>query len=139
MLERALGEVLALANTEVRSGDAGTSDEGLVIYDADLPADLRERVAPAIQSIRREIASLAHGLGIEPQHRSRRRKAKAILTAEMLRLDDSYARKLRGYGEVSPQAATEIDPILDKMRTDLVDLLRLCGHDVHPNPRHKDE
>jgi hypothetical protein len=40
-----------------------------------------------------------------------------------VRLDDSYARKLRGYGSVNRRVEKELDPILDSIRSELAQLL----------------
>ncbi len=121
MLETALGEIRSLAN---RPGNA--SSTGLIVYEADLPVDFNAKAEQRLIAIREEMTSLARKLGIEPQHRSMLRRTKALLTAELVRLDDSYSRKLAGYGKVSPRVAVEIDPVLDRVRSELVALLRAC-------------
>ncbi|MGI8402193.1 MAG: hypothetical protein ACR2NS_11425 [Gemmatimonadaceae bacterium] len=124
MLETALNEIEWLA-----SPGPTTEGKNLVIFDSDLPGDFMTRAEPAIGAIRQEIAGLSRTLGIEPRHRSRVRTVKALVTAELVRLDDSYARKLRGYGVVNPRVEAEVDPILDRMRTGIVALLRAAEHD----------
>jgi hypothetical protein len=121
MMETALNEVERLTNPESVPGS-----ENLVVYDSDLPEEFKTHAAPAIGVTREQVARLADALGIQPQHRSRTRTVRAILTAELVRLDDSYARKLRGYGAVSPRVQTEIDPALDSMRANIVALLHLA-------------
>lgn len=121
MLEAALSEV-DLLTTDSRS----TAQRSLTADNLDLPHDFRRRAIPAIEAIGREIAALVRTLDIKPHGRSRRRQVKALLTAELVRLDDSYARKLRGYGPVSRRVALEVDPFLDRIRSQLVDLLRAC-------------
>lgn len=121
MLETALNEV------EMLGSDAPPApEESLVVQDSDLPKDFSTRAHPAVQVIRRQITSLGRTLDIKPRHISRARRVKALLTAELVRLDDTYARKLRGYGAVSPRIAAEIDPVLDRIRTEIVDLLLAC-------------
>lgn len=123
MLETALNEVERLASPASVPGS-----ENLIVYDSDLPQEFKTQAAPAIGVIREQSARLANDLGIQPQHRSRARTVRAILTAELLRLDDSCARKLGGYGAVSPRVQTEIDPALASMRTNIVTLLHLAEH-----------
>jgi hypothetical protein len=125
MLETALNEVERLTSPASVPGS-----ENLVVYDSDLPQGFRKHAVPAIGAIRDQISDLAHKLGIEPQHRSRTRTAKALLTAELVRIDDSYARKLRGYGAVSPRVQIEIDPALDRIRTDIIALLQMAKQDT---------
>lgn len=133
MLETALHEIEGLT---ARTPEG--TQEGLIIYDPDLPPDFMKTMDPSIAAIRTEVSSLARTLKIEPRHRSSLRTVKAILTSELVRLDDSYARKLRGYGRVDPHIQVELDPILDRIRRDLVELLRACDHDSqrsHPIAR----
>ncbi|HMI56502.1 MAG TPA: hypothetical protein VK511_00500, partial [Gemmatimonadaceae bacterium] len=77
--------------------------------------------------IRSEIADLARVLEIKPQHRSQTRTIRALLTAELVRLDDSYANRLRGYGAVDPRAKNALDPALDRIRSGLTALLESLG------------
>jgi len=128
MLETALDEVDVL-------GALGPSNaEGrLIVYAADLPESFAAKAKSADAAIRKQIALLARNLNIQPQRRSRLRTAKAILTGELVRLDDSFSGKLRGYGAVSPRVKTEIDPILDVIRRELVTLLHAC--DTHRSAR----
>lgn len=126
MLGTALSEIERLARHTLEN-----TQEDLIIYDPDLPHNFAGTSGPAIDAIRHEVGSLAHALNIEPKHRSRLRTVKALLTAELVRLDDSYARKLRGYGTVSPRVEAEVDPILHRIRTQLVALLQAC----EPDPR----
>lgn len=125
MFETALNEIERLA-----SPASAPPKESLVVLDSDLPGDFKTRAEPLIGVLRQEIGSLAHSLGIDPQHRSRARTVRALLTAELVRLDDSYARKLRGYGVVRPRVQVEVDPVLDRMRGELVALLRVSERDA---------
>jgi hypothetical protein len=121
MLEDALSEINQLA------GSRAGAEENLTLYDADLPDAFANSAEPSFRSIRREIAALARVLEIKPQHRSQRRTIRALLTAELVRLDDSYAHKLRGYGAVDPRARNALDPTLDRIRSELTALLDLLG------------
>jgi hypothetical protein len=118
MLENALNEIEGLSRPST-----GQRVDRLSIYDFDLPADFAVSARPLFESIRAEMNSLADSLGIAQRHHSTKRTVSALLTAELVRLDDSYTRKLRGYGPVKPEATTVIDPILDEIRTALTGLL----------------
>ena len=118
MLEDALIEIESLTYSSLGSGR-------LTVYDADLPPEFGVSAQPLLDSIREEMTRLADSLGISQQHRSTKRTVSAILTAELVRLDDSYAAKLRGYGAVNPQAITQIDPILEEVRSSLTSLMAL--------------
>lgn len=130
MLESSLSEIETLASSAPVSGP-----DSLIVYDADLPREFRKQAAPAIGAIREQVSLLAHKLGIEPRHRSRARTVKALLTAELVRIEDSYSQKLRGYGAVSPRVQVEVDPALDRIRTEIVTLLRVAEPD--PDRAHR--
>lgn len=118
LLEDALIEIEYFANPSPAPGP-----DRLTVYDADLPSEFTESARPLFDWIREEMAALAEALGLRQQHRSTKRTVNAILTAELVRLDDSYADKLRGYGAVNPRARTEINPVLDGIRSSLTTLL----------------
>jgi hypothetical protein len=124
MLEDALTQINRLA------GLSATGAEGnLNLYDADLPARFAESAEPILASIRSELANLAELLEIKPRHRSQTRTVRALLTAELVRLDDSYPNKLRGYGSVDPRAHAALEPTLDRIRSGLTALLKSLGTD----------
>lgn len=130
MLETALNEIERLASVSLLP-----DRDNLIVYDSDLPRGFMTHAAPALSALRGQVSDLAHKLGIEPKHRSRKRTVKALLTAELVRIDDSYARKLRGYGAVSPRVQIEIDPDLDRIRADIVALLRMAEQHPGHEPR----
>ena len=109
--------------------DLVASPEGwsnaLVKYEDDLAPELKDKITRLLESLRAEIIDLAGILAIEPIHRSSARLVRAMVTSEMVRLDDSYAAKLKGYGPVDPRAKDVIDPCLDRIRADLAELLKL--------------
>ena len=122
MLEEAL---LKIENLAQRSH---TDTKGmLTTYDHDLPSGFAASVGPLLESIRAQTAILRDLLDIQQQHRSAHRAVKAILTGELVRLDDSYGRKLGGYGAVDEQVHTTLDPILDEIRSSLVAMLDSLG------------
>jgi hypothetical protein len=118
MLEDALIEIEYFGKPSAEPGP-----DRLTVYDADLPSGFTESARPLFESLREEMAALADSLGIRQQHRSTKRTVNAILTAELVRLDDSYVDKLRGYGAVNPRAKTAINPVLDEIKFSLITLL----------------
>jgi hypothetical protein len=119
MLQDTIDEIEHLA----RPGS--TRADSLVSYDDDLPSPFLARMQPLVTDLRREISRLAELLDIHVRRRSRIRRLRALLTAELVRTDDSYSGKLRGYGKVDPRAGERIDPMLDRIRNGLVELLEL--------------
>ncbi|HEY4953601.1 MAG TPA: hypothetical protein VII02_01820 [Gemmatimonadaceae bacterium] len=117
MLQDALAEIEALA------APAAGRPDGLIWYHDDLPSGFDTAILPLLVSLRESIRQLAMLLDVAPQRRSRLRLIRALATSAIVRLDDSYAEKLRGYGAVDPRAGPRINPILDQIRTDLGQLL----------------
>jgi len=121
MLQDALAEIETLAMpTAERPG-------GLIRYEDDAPVGFDLALQSPLASLRENIRQLAELLDISPQRRSRVRLIRALATSEIVRLDDSYAEKLRGYGAVNPHAGVRINPILDEMREQLGQILRLSA------------
>jgi hypothetical protein len=118
LLQKSLGEVERL--TRLHSDPPQAS---LTLYDQDLPEEF-VRLAPSIlRGLRERVEAIAGTLGIGPSHRSRLNTIRAILTAEVVRVDDSFSGKLSGYGSVNPMVEVEIDPQLAALRSDLKTLL----------------
>ena len=96
-------------------------------YDADTPIDFRDRTAPIIQRLRRQIEAVASALEIASRPRSRLNAIRAIVTAEIVRVEDTFSDKLGGYGTVSRRVKMEVDPELSRIRSDLKALLAELG------------
>ncbi|MFN2602392.1 MAG: hypothetical protein ABR582_06490 [Gemmatimonadaceae bacterium] len=120
MLEEAIHEVEVLAGSPSRRAD------GMISYDDDLPVGFAPEMLPRVESLRVQIAQLVELLDLPRRRRSRARLVRALLTAQIVRTDDSYVRKLRGYGAVDDRAAERIDPIIDAIRADLIQLRQLA-------------
>jgi hypothetical protein len=122
-LERLEGTIDEVENLATH---APSRSDAVVTHDDDLSAEFSAGMSPLMGSLRQEIQALVELLDIPTRHRSITRLVRALLTAELVRADDSYARKLRGYGPVSPRAGDLIDPMIDAIRANLVRLLSLA-------------
>jgi len=101
-----------------------TSPEGcIVLHDADLPADFATLAAPVVLRLRQRLEALIQALRIPAKHRSRTRSIQAILTDEVIRVEDYFSSELAGYGSVHPMIRLQIDPQLESLRSDLRTLL----------------
>lgn len=96
----------------------------LTLYREDLPAGFVDAIRPALGRARELIAGLADDLRLQPRMASRARSIRALLTAGIVRVEDSGAPNLRGYGYVDPRVAHEIEPALDELRATLASVLR---------------
>jgi hypothetical protein len=126
MLEDALAAIEALT---VPAGDVART---LTVYAPDLPPDAVRAVPPTVDAVRAHIRALAADLGLQPRYRSRRQAVRALVVSEIVRLEDSTADRLGGYGAVHPDAAVHLDPVLHAMRAELAALLRLVNHEDAP-------
>lgn len=103
----------------------------LAVYDADLPGTFDDCAAPIVTALRVELGILAQSLRITPRRRSRSRMIGALATAEMVRVEDSFASKLSGYGSVDPRATAELDPRLESLREGLTSLIGCLHEHMH--------
>jgi hypothetical protein len=105
-IEAAVAEVIWLA-------ERGAQGRILRVDVADLPADFGLRIQPEVERIRRDIETLAARFGLEPDRRSRLRRAQALLVTAIVVLEDTRSRALKGYGQVDAALSRELDPVLD--------------------------
>ncbi len=88
---------------------------GLTSYESDLPPDFGGAIRPILTGLRARTTRLAAELELRGQSRSVTRSIRAILVAEMARLEDSTSAQLRGYGAVDPGVKEVIEPKLDAL------------------------
>lgn len=117
MLQDTLSKVERLASEG--APDAG----GPVVYKEDLPPGFAASIEPELIELRRLIARFSTDHGLRQRTVSRARSIRALLTAELVRIEDSTADKLRGYGAVDPELGTTIDPVLRELHTHLRTIL----------------
>jgi hypothetical protein len=123
--EAAVSELVALAER--------SPENRLLRTDlADLPADFGRRIQPEIDSIRQTIGALAHRFGLEPDRRSRFRRAQAVLATAAVEIEDATSRALHAYGPVDAALSEELDPLLEEigcaLRAMTAALLASAGH-----------
>lgn len=95
----------------------------LTEYADDLPARFTADAQPLIADLRSRILALGALLGTQPRRMSRARSIRAMVTSATIRLEDSRARGLRGYGAVDPSVPEQLDPVMD----DLIERYRAIG------------
>jgi hypothetical protein len=91
----------------------------------DLPTRFIAEAAPLIAALRAMMLDLVRSLGLRPRETSRRRTIQALITSEMNGVQDGYASRLRGYGEVDPSVARYLDPQLQRLHAGLGALSQL--------------
>lgn len=121
MMEDSLADIERLA-----TGDSEPARE-LTRWADDLPPGIVEPLRTRLALLRQKIRAIGKRLGIEPRDASRKRAIRAIVTAELLRIEDSYAAMLRGYGTVNPAAASVVDPTMDELHAEFTAIARLLS------------
>lgn len=114
----------ALLVVDELSTPVRADDRALTKVRDDLPQGFAGRVAPNVARARARLVALANALSIEARQPSARRTIEALLTAEIVRLQDSEASKLGGYGAVDPSVATALDPVVRALEADLTAIRR---------------
>ena len=123
----------ALARVEELTGARGPDTRALTHVEHDVPSHFARSTAPLIASLRRRITTLAQAMALEPRRPSTRRTIRALLTAQIVHLQDSGSQRLRAYGNVDRSIPERLDPELDALVRDLsgmLDALRDRGGDA---------
>ena len=110
-----LGQIEAVVAEVVRLTEQEPADRALLIDLADLPMDLGPRVQGEVASVRQGIAILAARFALEPERRSRARRAQALLGVAAVDAENAGSRSLKAYGPVDPALPQELDPTLEEI------------------------
>ena len=113
MLSQSTGRV------EMLAAAPPSGDSAFAHYDHDLPPNFAARIAPHVRALREALSRLARHLHIEPKHVSLRNSVRAILVTEIVRIEDSLATGLRGYGQVDSRVREQLDPMLQELMREL--------------------
>ena len=97
----------------------------LTVPIADLPARFTSEAGPRVADLRAMMLDIAGSLGLRPREVSRRRTIQALISSEMNGVQDGYASRLRGYGDVDPSVAQHLDPQLQRLHAGLGELAQL--------------
>ena len=117
-LEQSLGQI-------ERAIQGEPSNAQLTAPINDLPKRFVAEAAPLIAALRATMFEVARSLGLRPRQMSRRRTIQALISSEMNAVQDGFASRLRGYGEIDPSVAVYLDPQLQQLRAGLAELSQL--------------
>lgn len=117
----------ALARIEQLSDPGGHAWGPLTEYTPDLPPQFPAEARPLIDDLRRRLIELSEVLGTEGRRMSRARSIRAMVTSATIRLEDSRARALRGYGTVDATVHEQLDPVLDDLIEQFRQIARLAA------------
>ncbi|MGH7627181.1 MAG: hypothetical protein ACREOJ_17925 [Gemmatimonadaceae bacterium] len=121
MIEDSLAEIERLARRESEPA------RELTRWADDLPPGTVEPLLARLALVREHVRVIGRRLGVEPREASRKRAIRAIVTAELLRVEDSYATMLRGYGAVDSAAASVVDPAMDELHAEFTAIAKLLA------------
>ena len=124
----------ALARIEQLSVRDRPSWGPLTNYADDLPPQFRGAIDPLVSDLRQRILNLATWLGTDARQMSRTRSIRAMVTSATIRLEDSRARGLRGYGAVDPSVHEALDPVIDDLMQRFRAISRLAAGDPPAPP-----
>jgi hypothetical protein len=85
----------------------------------DVSPAFRTLAEAEIPRLREQVERMALALGLRPNVVSLRRIIGAALTTDAVRLQDSLASQMRGYGAVDPSVAERLDPALLRLAESL--------------------
>lgn len=120
-LEKALSRVEQIS---LRMEHAGCR---LTRVDQDLPENFWALAAPLVESLRAQVASLSTAMALKERHTSSKRLVRAVVTSQLVKLEDSSSSRLRGYGAVDPAVEARLDPALSALQQDLHAVLDLLS------------
>ncbi len=109
----------ALLRIEELARGAAADQRVLSTLAPDLPPGFAARAGPPIESVRATVRDLTAAMRLESRSTSSFRTVRALLTSQIVQLEDSEAKRLRGYGPVDPRLAAALNPALESMRADL--------------------
>jgi hypothetical protein len=87
----------------------------LTTIEADYPAHFTRDLAPLAAGIRDELARAKQAWGLGARRMSATRAISARVKSEMIRLQDSEPRRLKGYGIVHPDLDRTLTPLLHRL------------------------
>jgi hypothetical protein len=105
-------------------------DSVLTSYAADVPAGFAERVGPILDQLRAHVAVFSERFSLDSRWFSRASSIEAHVSAQIVRLDESGVKQLRGYGAVSEDLDAVLAPELELFRAAFAAIRAL----LHPTP-----
>jgi hypothetical protein len=100
----------------------------LTRFDDDLPTGFAERARVILDDIRTDVAAFAEAFSLEGRAFSRAGSVMAHCSAQIVRIEESGGRHLRGYGAVAPGLDAVLAPHLESFRAKFA-AIRFLLHD----------
>lgn len=97
----------------------------LLTIDADLTPAERAIVEANIVDLLQQIADAGQRLGVTPGWQSLRRAVVGTLSVIWADLQDAQSASLNAYGETDPRLPAILDPLIERMADELIELCRI--------------
>jgi hypothetical protein len=110
-IEETIAEIEHLLDPDIDRGSV------LTHFEDDLPIGFAERARSILDEIRVDVASFADRFSLDERRFSRAGSVMAHCSAQIVRIEESGAKSLRGYGAVAPGLDTVLTPWLESLRT----------------------
>lgn len=92
-------------------------DQPLTRFADDLPPGCARRLRPHLESVRAQLVRMKTHFSLEPRDLSRVASIQAQVSAQMVCIDESGVKELRGYGAVAPGLDALLGPALRELRS----------------------
>jgi hypothetical protein len=103
-------------------------DSVLTHYAADLPPDFADCVRPILDQLRDHVAVFSERFSLEPRWVSRVSSVEAHVSEQIVRLDESGVKQLRGYDAVAAELGAVLAPTLEEFRRRFAEIRSLLHH-----------
>ncbi len=102
-----------------------TKKSGLLIRaQDDLTARQRERLRSHMEQLRSELQRLTEEMEINIKRQSRQRAITALLSSNIVNLEESDSKSLRGYGRLPEETAQRLDTEISRLTTILEQMMK---------------
>ncbi|HEY7029191.1 MAG TPA: hypothetical protein VH438_16370 [Gemmatimonadales bacterium] len=90
----------------------------------DLPAGFGETARPSIASASATLTELVSTFGLQAPDFSQFRTVQALVITSVVVVEDAASRHMRGYGQIHPELPRMLDPLLSRLREQLLEIGR---------------
>jgi hypothetical protein len=101
----------------------------LVHVEDDLTSAQRQRLGELSDRLRCELSSVSEGILLDPVSKSRRRSIVALLTAQLIYLEETAASGMKGYGRLADDARQQISRELKRLMATLEEMISVVQQD----------
>lgn len=95
----------------------------LVQVEDDLTSAQRQRLGELSDRLRRELRGVSESILLDPMSKSLRRSIVALLTAQLIYLEETLASGMKGYGRLADDVRQHISDELKKLKAIIEEML----------------